>query len=381
MATGISRKGIVFSILAGITVLAGIVFFQFKPAGPVEIGFVAGLSGKFADLGIDCRRGAEIAVSRTNRAGGINGRTVRLIALDDAQDESKAREAVKTLIARQMPAIIGHSTSNMTMASLPLINASSTLLVSPTTSTPLLKDIDDNLIRSCAVSTDAANLMVRYLREKKQVSAVGIIYDLANRAYTEPWYQTFRKSFLSLDGRRVEPLTFISGPDIEMLPLVEQMRQKPIDFLVIVANSVDAALLCQQVRKSGWQIPLALADWAATEQLINLGGNAVEGAVISQYFNRKSTAPAFIEFKQEFAKTYKSEPGFGALHAYNAAMMIIRSLAEQQADETLKQTILRISMFEGLQDDIVINRFGDSNHPTYMGTIENGTFKIFEEYR
>ena len=381
MATGISRKGVVFSLLAGIVVLAGIALFQLKPARPVEIGFVAGLSGKFADLGIDCRRGVEIAVSRTNRTGGIHGHPVRLIALDDAQDEGKAREAIQTLLARRLPAIIGHSTSNMTMATLPLVNASSTLLVSPTTSTPLLKDIDDNLVRSCAISTDAANLMVRYLREKKQVSSVGIIYDLANRAYTEMWYKAFRESFLKRGGRLVEPLTFTSGTDMKMLPLVEQMRQKPIDTLVIVANSVDAAMLCQQVRKSGWQIPLALADWAATEQLINLGGNAVEGAVISQFFNRKSTAPAFLEFKREFETAYKSEPGFGALHAYNAAMMVIRSLAEQHQDETLKQTILRISKFPGLQDDIVINRFGDSNHPTYMGIIENGTFRIFEEYR
>ena len=381
MATGIPPKGLLFSLLAGTVVLAGIVFFQFRPAKPVEIGFVAGLSGKFADLGIDCRRGVEIAVSRTNRGGGINGHPVNLITLDDAQDEHMAWEAVKTLLARRLPAIIGHSTSSMTMATLPLINASSTLLVSPTTSTPLLKDIDDNLFRSCAVSTDAANLMVRYLREKKNVSSAGIIYDLANRAYTENWYKAFRESFIKHGGRLVEPLTFTSGTDMKMLPLVEQMQQKPIDTLVIVANSVDAAMLCQQVRKSGWQIPLALADWAATEQLINLGGNAVEGAVISQFFNRKSTAPAFLEFKREFETAYKSEPGFGALHAYNAAMMVIRSLTEQREDETLKQTILRISKFPGLQDDIVINRFGDSNHPTYMGTIENGAFKIFEDYR
>ncbi len=381
MANGVSRKGIVVAVFAGAAVLAGLILFQLRPASPLEIGFVGGISGKIADLGIDCRRGTEIAVERTNRVGGINGRPVKLIALDDAQDENKAREAVQTLLTRNLPAIIGHTTSAMTMATLPLVNASSTLLVSPTSSTPLLRDIDDNLIRSCAVSTDAANLMARYLREEKKVSSVGIIYDLANKAYTEMWYKAFSESFRELGGSLAEPLTFSSGPDIALLPLIERMRQQPIESLVIVANSVDAALLCQQVRKSGWQIPLALADWAATEQLISLGGKAVEGAVISQYFNRKSTAPDYLDFKREFARAYKSEPGFGALHAYNATMMVLRSLAEKQDGETLKRTILRISLFKGLQDDIVINRFGDSNHPTYMGVIENGTFRIFEEYR
>lgn len=377
----IAKRGLLPLLFAAAVIIGGIALFNIRSDEPVPIGFVAGLSGKFSDLGLDCRRGVEIAVARINKAGGIKERQLQLVAMDDGQDEKTAKEVVSKLINQQVPVIIGHSTSSMSLATLPLINASRTLLVSPTSSTPLLENIDDNFIRSCAVSKAAAVQMARYLRDKLGVSSIGIIYDLSNKAYTEQWYNAFRKTFLDAGGERVEPLAFTSRPDIEMLPLIGQMRQKDIDVLVIVANSVDAALLCQQVRKAGWQIPLALSDWAATEQLINLGGQAVEGAVISQFFNRKSTKPAYLSFKEEFLRSYKSEPGFGALHAYNAAMMIFRAMNEQQGDETLKQTILRISHFEGLQDDIVINTYGDSNHPTYMGVIEHGSFKIFEEYR
>jgi branched-chain amino acid transport system substrate-binding protein len=376
-----AKRGLLPLLFAAAVILAGITLFNIGPDKPIPIGFVAGLSGKFSDLGLDCRRGVEIAVARINKAGGIKERQLRLVTMDDGQDEKTAREAVSSLIAQQVPVIIGHSTSSMTLATLPLINASRTLLVSPTTSTPLLENIDDNFIRSCAVSKAAAVQMARYLRDQLGISSIGIIYDLSNKAYSEQWYNSFRQTFLEAGGQRVEPMTFTSRPDIEMLPLISQMREKDIDVLVIVANSVDAALLCQQVRKAGWQIPLALSDWAATEQLINLGGQAVEGAVISQFFNRKSTKPAYLSFKGEFLRSYKSEPGFGALLSYNAAMMIFRAMAEQQGDETLKETILRISHFEGLQDDIVINKYGDSNHPTYMGVIEKGSFKIFEEYR
>lgn len=376
-----TKKVLLLSLLAIATIAAGIALVNVRSHEPISIGFVAGLSGKFSDLGLDCRRGVEIAISKVNKAGGIDKRQLQLITMDDGQDETMAKDAVSKLIAQQIPVIIGHSTSSMSLATLPLINASQTLLVSPTTSTPLLENIDDNFVRSCAVSKNAAILMARYLRDKIGISSIGIIYDLGNRAYTEQWYDAFRKTFLDAGGHRVEPLAFTSKPDIEMLPLVSQMRQQDIEVLVIVANSVDAALLCQQVRKAGWQIPLALSDWAATEQLINLGGRTVEGAIISQFFNRKSTKPAYLSFKEEFLRSYKSEPGFGALHAYNAAMMIFRAMAERQGDETLKQTILRIAHFQGLQDDIVINQYGDSNHPTYMGVIENGSFKIFEEYR
>ena len=376
-----TRKRLLLAIFFIATITAGIALVNFRSNEPIPIGFVGGLSGKFSDLGLDCRRGVEIAIDKVNQAGGINKRQLQLITMDDGQDEKMAKEAVAKLIAQQVPVIIGHSTSSMSLATLPLINASHTLLVSPTSSTPLLENIDDNFIRSCAVSKNAAVLMARYLRDKLGISSIGIIYDLGNRAYTEQWYHAFRNTFLGAGGQRIESLAFTSRPDIEMLPLVTEMRQEDIEMLVIVANSVDAALLCQQVRKAGWQIPLALSDWAATEQLINLGGRTVEGAIISQFFNRKSTRPAYLSFKEEFLRSYKSEPGFGALHSYNAAMMIFRAMSERQGNETLKQTILRIAHFQGLQDDIFINQYGDSNHPTYMGVIENGSFKIFEDYR
>jgi branched-chain amino acid transport system substrate-binding protein len=369
-------------ILFSIALIAAITgLFSCHSDTPIRIGFVGGLSGKYSDLGIDGRRGVELAVSRVNQKGGLDGRPVEIVAMDDAQDETTAKKAVKTLLAKDLPVIIGHMTSSMTMATLPIINKSKTLLVSPTTSTPLLKDIDDNFIRSCAVTIAAAGMEAKYLRETKDVHSVGVIYDLGNKAYTQMWYESFKKSFLENGGQKIIPLTFTSKPDIPLLPLILEMQQNSVEALVIVANSVDAAMLCQQVRKANWQIPLALADWAATEQLISLGGQAVEGVMVSQFFNRKSTKPAFLEFKKEFENRYKSEPGFGALHAYNAAMMVFTSMQEQKKNETLKQAILRISHFQGLQDDIVINPYGDSNHPTYMGVIKDGHFMILEDYR
>ncbi len=376
----VSQKIYIFFSVVLIAAIAGL-YFSCRSGTPIRIGFVGGLSGKYSDLGIDCRRGVELAVARINSKGGVHGRSVEIVAMDDAQDETTARSAVKTLLAKNLPVIIGHMTSSMTMATLPMINDSNTLLVSPTTSTPLLKDIDDNFIRSCAVTIAAAGMEAKYLREEKGISSVGVIYDLGNKAYTQKWYESFKKSFLANGGKKIIPLPFTSKPDIPLLPLILQMQQNSVEGLVIVANSVDAAMLCQQVRKADWQIPLALADWAATEQLINLGGEAVEGVMVSQFFNRKSTKPTFLEFKANFENRYKGEPGFGALHAYNAAMMVFTSMQAQKKNETLKQAILRISHFKGLQDDIIINQYGDSNHPTYMGVIKDGHFMILEDYR
>lgn len=356
-------------------------YHTFFDRPPIVLGFVGNLTGKGADLGVDCRRGTELAIVHANRNGGVNGRMVELQAVDDGQNEEQATEAVRGLLAQALPAIIGHTTSAMSLATLPLVDGSSTLMVSPTTSTPLLQDRDDNFIRSCVVASAAAASMARYLRREAGVRRAGVVYDVGNKAYTGQWYENFSRTFLEEGGETVEGFTFTSESDAGLFSLVKEMRGRDMDVLVIVANSVDGAMLCQQVRKIGWAVPLALADWAATERLIDLGGEAVENVIISQFFNRMSDKPEYVQFKREFVESYKSEPGFGALHAYNATKMVLESMARQESGESLKQAILRISRFQGLQDDIVINRFGDSNHPTYIGVILNGKFDLIGVYR
>jgi branched-chain amino acid transport system substrate-binding protein len=374
------RSTFLILLAAALFVPAAVLLINRQPA-PLTIGFIGGLTGKAADLGVDCRRGAELAVARINEQGGINGRPVELLVKDDGHNEALARAAVAELLAAEVPVIIGHTTSAMTMATLPIINKSSTLLVSPTTSTPLLSDIDDNLIRSCTVSTTAATTMARYLRERVDARRAGVIYDLGNQAYTEQWYHSFRETFLGAGGDIVQPFPFTSDPGAQLLPLVEQMRGHDFDVLVVVANSVDAAMICQQVRKIDWDIQLALSDWSATEQLLSLGGRSVEGAVISQFFNRKSSSPSYRDFKHRFEQVYQGDPGFGALHAFNAVMLVGESMNSRGPNESIKEAVLRHSTFPGLQGDIVINRYGDASHPTFMGVINNGDFVILEDFR
>ncbi len=375
------RRSTLYTILVLIMLAMFGGYWFLRPKKPIFFGFVAGITGKYADLGVDCRRGVEIAVNQQNLNGGINGHRIEIIALDDQQKQETAITAVTSLLELKVPVIIGHSTSSMSMATLPLINKSDTIMLSPTSSTQRLIAIDDNFIRTCTVSSTSATMMARYLSLEKSFRHAGVIYDLGNKAYTQAWFEAFKKSFLENNGSSVIDLTFTSKDNSQLLPLVEQMHGNQIDVLVIVANSVDAAMISQQVRKSGWDVPLAMADWAATEQLIDLGGKAVEGVIIQQIFNRKSADPDYLEFKNRFLELYKIEPGFGALHAFDAAQVAIQGILHKSEQESLKEAILRIGEFQGLQFKINIDQYGDASHATYMGQVTNGEFVINEEFQ
>lgn len=345
---------------------------------PLRIGFAGGLSGRVADLGISGRNGAILAVEQRNRDGGVGGRAVRLIVRDDEQEAETARSVDRELIDLGVQAIVGHMTSSMTMAAVDLVNESGTIMVSPTTTTTYLTGKDDNFLRVTATTREYATKMARYLRGKLDPAAVAVVYDLGNREYTESWYRDFREEFEKLGGSIRSVETYTSGTEAHFYDVVDRALVPKAEGLVLIAGAMDTAMFSQQVRKTGREIPIAAAEWAATEQLVDLGGAAVEGIIVSQFFDRESTAPDYNAFRWMYLEHFGEHPGFASVNAYDATMVVLEALENRRQGETLKEAILRISTFPGVQGPVKIDPFGDAERETFITTIKNGRFRVLE---
>ena len=123
---------------------------------PIKVGFVGGLSGRVADLGIGGRNGATIAVEERNAAGGVKGRLVELVVRNDEQDPKVALQAVEELIALPVQAIVGHTTSAMSVTTVGLVTERKMVMVSPTSTADELSQRDDYFFRVVAATRENA---------------------------------------------------------------------------------------------------------------------------------------------------------------------------------------------------------------------------------
>jgi len=99
-------------------------------AEPIKIGFFAPLTGNFAGLGVDAKKGLDLAVNEVNAAGGIKGRKVEVIVYDDRGNRTEAVSVARKLIEQdQVVAIVGGSLSLTSIAAAPVINAAKTPMV------------------------------------------------------------------------------------------------------------------------------------------------------------------------------------------------------------------------------------------------------------
>ncbi|GFE59388.1 ABC transporter substrate-binding protein [Geobacter sp. AOG1] len=341
---------------------------------PVRLGFVGGITGRSADLGVAGRNGAMLAVEQKNAAGGINGHLVELLIRDDGQSPDAARRVVAELIGRDVEIIIGPMTSSIAMATVPLVNSSKTVMLSPTVTTTDLAGKDDNFLRVIATTRDYASKSARYQAEKLGHRTVAAIYDLDNRSYTESWINDFRTTLESLGGRMAAVKSFRSGDDTVFSEEAKGLLSSRPDVVLVVCNAVDAAMICQQVRKLKPSQPIVMAEWASTQRLIELAGAAVESVHVAQYLDHNDHSERYQNFRRAYQERFGQEPGYAGIAGYDSATVALAALARRKAGTSIKEAILAIRTFQGVQQTITIDRFGDADRRTFITTIRNGQY-------
>ena len=179
-------------------------------------------------------------------------------------------------------------------------------------------------------------------------------------------------------GEVVKVIGFESGGETTFLQLAQDLLAAPVDGVLIVANSVDTALLCQQIRKLGSRVPIISSEWAATERLVELGGKAVEGVIMAQNFDRNSTAPRYRAFYQAYRDRFHREPGFGGVIAFDAANVVLDALAQRREGRSVKETVLAARRFEGVEEPMLFNEFGEVKRRLFITVVRDGQFMVVE---
>lgn len=360
---------------------AYLLLFLFLGCGgddPVKIGFVGGLTGRVADLGIAGRDGAMLAVEEQNDAGGIDGRRIELIVRDDRHDPATAVKADRELIEAGVSAVIGHMTSAMSMVGSPVTNRAKVLMLSPTTSTNALTGIDDFFFRVYPYSAQTTVQLARHVVEVMGHRRVSVLYDTTNRAHTESAYRAFAREIERLGGVIAGATAFHSGPAVNFSGMAQSIMQESPDCLFLLANAMDSAMLCQQLHKQEHRIQVVSSDWSATDEIVQYGGASVEGLFFMHTIDRHSSAPAYKRFKKAFSDRFGRQPGFAASHAYDAAKILLAGLEKNPDRHALPETLRKIGSFSGLQGTIRFDENGDVVREHFPIRIRNGRFTVEE---
>lgn len=344
---------------------------------PLKIGFIGGLSDRNSDNGQSGLNGVTLAIEQFNRNGGIDGQLVELVARDDAQKRETAEKSAQELVDAKVEAVIGPFTSGMAEVIVPITGKAGVFQISPTITSMAFYGKDDNLFRINRTTRDNAQEYAKVMTGLGQRN-IAVAYDTRNRNFTESWLNEFRTAIAAEHATIAVAVPYESATDTDFAQVIGQMLAANPDSLFFISGALDVARFAQAARTQAPSLPIGAAEWAATEQLIDLGGEFVEGMLIVQNFDRDDQSPRYRDFAEAYFKRFQRTPGYSSVSAHDAATIVLTALKQRKRGETLKDAVLRAGPYQGLQQEIAFDKNGDTRRRVYFRIIRAGSYAKFD---
>jgi len=344
-----------------------------QASAPIQIGFSGQLSGIASTPSTVVRNGVVLAVEHINSAGGVDGRQIELLIGDDHGDASRAAEVDEQHYEAGVEAVIGHTTSAMSAAALDFSNKYELLMLSPTSSAEYLMGRDDFFFTLYPSNSQLARQAAGFAYERLKLRRIAVVVDFANKVYTENYYQEFKRAFEQLGGEMLGKLEYYSTDDNDFTTMTSNLIADEPDSLLVVAASLDTALVAQQLYKRNLEIPIIGSDWAAYQELIEQGGAYVEHIFIASIYSSKQLESSYGMFREEYQRRFRENPSIGGALGYESMWVLAQALELQFRREELKEVLLGNS-FKGFEESLSFNEYGEAQRKIFMKTVRNGEF-------
>jgi len=334
---------------------------------------VAGLSGRHSELGVGVRNGVMLAVDTLNKAGGVNGRLLEIVVKDNKGDPGENAAVLNELIQAEIPIIIGPLLSKMAESTISTISGKNVMVASPTISTDLLVDKDDNFLRLIPESSFQGESIASAVN-MSEYKRLAVVYDSANAAYTKPIVDAFKQSVESAEVVYVNDLS--GGQEKKLAEVASLVIDSGCEALFLVTSSIDAGELCQQIRKRDESMQFYGAYWVKSGRIVEIGGRSVDGMILSTIFERSEKSAEYKDFAQRFENRFKTTPNFTSVYAYESVMVIAEGIMKSKSTDPrkVKDAIIAQGTFQGLEENFRINQYGDVERSKSLVQIRNGRF-------
>ena len=360
------------------------------------IGEYGSLTGNDADFGQSTKRGMQLALDDlvAHKAGKIGGLPVRFVVEDDQGKPEEAATVVQKLVNQDgVLAVIGEVASGRSLAAAPICQAAGVPMISPSSTNPKVTEVGDFIFRMCFIDPFQGTVMAKFTAQNLALKKVAILTDNKN-AYSVGLTQFYKESFEKLGGEIVTEQSYGSG-DTDFRSQLTAIKAKHPQAIYLPGYYTEAGLIARQARELGIQVPILGGDGWESDQLIGIGGAALEGCYYSNHFAADNPDPRLQEFLKTYAAKYAGqEPNAIVGLAYDAGVVLFQcmdKLATQDPEafkglsaaragspqrkaacKQLRDLIAATTNFPGVTGNITLDANRNASKPAVVLEIKGG---------
>lgn len=316
---------------------------------PIMIGHFASMTGPQATFGISTDRAICLAIKEKNDAGGINGRKLALVTIDDAGKQSEAATAVTRLINdHKVVAVLGEVASSLSLAGGPIAQQAKIPMISPSSTNPDVTDVGDYVFRVCFLDDFQGWVGAKFARDSLKAQKAAILYDQA-QAYSSGLADYFEKAFKELGGEIVTKQAYTGG-NLEISAQLQAIKGANAEVVFVPGYYSDAGTIIRKGKEAGITAKFLGGDGWDSEELPKIAGSAVNGNYFTNHYAPEEDRPAVKNFVEKYKKSFGATPDGLAALGYDAALVLFDSMqrAKSLAGPDLREAIAATKDFTGV---------------------------------
>jgi len=310
-------------------------------AKEIKIGASFELTGNVANYGRSCLEGLKLAVSETNKAGGINGKQIVIVESDNKSEPSESGNSVTKLITKdKVVAIVGPAVSGCVAAATPIVTANKIPLMAPAATAPGITEENGKarefIFRACFTDPYQGAVMAKFAGEDLKAKSAAILQD-SSSDYSKGLADVFQKTLEKSGGKVVAKESFLAK-DVDFKAALTKLKASKPDVIYVPGYYEEVAKIIKQAREIGIDCPMLGSDGWDSPKLVDIGGaEATNKCYFSSAFTAEDKDPGIQKFIEAFKVANSGKtPDIFNFEGYVAGTVLLNAIKVSGGEDGTK---------------------------------------------
>ncbi|PTY01927.1 hypothetical protein DB346_10785 [Verrucomicrobia bacterium LW23] len=367
---------LILTLLVGLTFAAGC--SKSSDPSTIKIGLAGVQTGNDAMLGKSMVEGSAIALDEWNAKGGILGKKLEAISVDDEGNSEKAVNVANDLVAKGVVAVLGHFNSSCTIPTMRIYNESKILQITPgSTNTKITQEGIPTLFRVVGRDAQQAEVNVNYLFDTLGLRKLAVIHNSTS------WGEGIAKEVADLwkkKGGEVVEFSGINEADRDFSANIATIKSKGAQALFGGLMYAQSGPLINKMRKDGLEIPFAGGDGSFDPALITAAGDYATNVFLT-FGPDMESKPEARPFYEKYRARYGREPGPYAIYGYAAAQVLLTAMEKAASTDAAKVAeVMHKDTFQTAMGEIAFDEKGDLRKTYFViWTVKDKKFVVLQQ--
>ena len=300
---------------------------------PLVIGVAGAHSGDLAPYGLPTKEVVEMLAADLNARGGLLGRPVKLLVMDDQCKPEIATNVAAGMVSQGAQAVIGHTCSGATRAALGIYREAGLIVVSPSATNPPLTRSGEhaNFFRTIAPDDRQGELAATFVTGQLRAGKVAVLHDKGDYG---KGFADFAKAALEQGGQaRVVLFEGITPGAMDYSAVIQKVRHAGADAVIYGGYHPEASKLVAQMKKRRIEIPFIGPDGVMGSGFLAIAGANAEGVYATGPVD-VSSFPLNQKVRAAYLKKHGREPGTFFDQGAAAWQVLVAAIAKAGGTDT-----------------------------------------------